>query len=403
MRVSRLGALSAVFALATLAACREELTAPGNCPALCPGSNFRVLDTIIDADAGGDTSFTGYTARGQGQSFLVTDNLAGLPEMRGLMRFFPRPDSVTVGDTLRAYTIDSVALSLTLSHRDTAMKGLRVLLYRMPAPRSVDSTTDFATVSAALVEANLVDSIAVDDSVESRLLSLRYTEPEDVARLDIPAADSGTLALAIAVRADGPTGARFVALGTGAPTFTTFVSADVEDEEEQDQSIFRSPTLITWVQEAPDPADPDLLAVGGAPSSRSLIRFSIPDIIRDSATISRATVELTLTQPLAGLAGDSADLSVRAVLSDLGAKSPTAAASGATTRLGPGVGGTIEFDITAAVRAWLGEDGLPPAVMLILAPEAASFLRPVFASSRAGGPLPKVHITYTLPVNFGEQ
>lgn len=403
MRASRLGALAGVLALATLAACREELTAPGNCPALCPGSNFRVLDTIIDADLGGDTSFTGYTARGQGQSFLVTDALAGLPEMRGLMRFFQRPDSIAVNDTVRAYTIDSVALSITLTHRDTAVKGLRVLLYRMPAPLTVDSTTDFATVSGALVEANLVDSIAVDDSVESRLLSLQYTEPADLARLDIPAADSGVLALAIAIRADGPTGARFVALGTGAPTFTTFVSADVEDEEDQDQSIFRSPTLVTWVQETPDPADPDLLAVGGAPSSRSLIRFSIPDIIRDSATISRATVELTLTQPLVGLAGDSADLAVRAVLSDLGAKSPTAAASGATTKLGPGGAGTIEFDITSAVRAWLGEDGLPPAVMLILTPEAASFLRPVFASTRAGGPVPKVHITYTLPVNFGEQ
>ena len=403
MRVRALGALAAVLALATLAACREELTAPGNCPALCPGSNFRVLDTILDADLGGDTSFTGYTARGQGQAFLVTDALAGLPEMRGLLRFFPRPDSVTVDDTLRAYTIDSVALSVTLSHRDTAVKGLRVLLYRMPAPLTVDSTTDFATVTAALVEANLVDSIAVDDSVESGLLSLRYTEPADVAKLDIPAADSGVLALALAIRADGPTGARFVALGTGAATFNTFVSADVEDEEEQDQSIFRSPTVATWVQETPDPLDPDLLAVGGAPSSRSLIRFSIPDIIRDSATISRATLELALTQPLAGLAGDSADLAVRAVITDLGGKSPTAAASGATTKLGPGTAGTIEFDITSAVRAWLGEDGLPPAVMLILTPEAASFLRPVFASSRAGGPVPKVHVTYTLPVNFGEQ
>ena len=91
------------------------------------------------------------------------------------------------------------------------------------------------------------------------------------------------------------------------------------------------------------------------------------------------------------------------MLTDLGAKSPTAAASGATTRLGPGVAGTIEFDITSAVRAWLGEDGLPPAIMLVLTPEAASFLRPVFASTRAGGPVPKVHVTYTLPVDFGEQ
>ena len=403
MRARPLGVLVAVLALAALAACREELTAPGSCPALCPGSNFRVLDTIIDADLAGDSSFSGYTARGQGQSFLVTDNLAGLSEMRGLFRFFARPDSVVVLDTLRSYAIDSVGLSITLQARDTAVKGLKVFLYRMPAPLTLDSTTSFATVEAALVEANLVDSMVVDDSVRSGLLSIRYTDPEDLARVEIPAADSGVLALAVAIRADGPTGARFVAVGTGAPTFTTWVTAEVEDTTQQDQIIFRSPVLSTWVQDPPDATDPDLLVVGGAPSSRALIRFSIPDIIRDSATISRATVELALSQPLAGLPGDSADLQVRAVLADLGAKSPTAAAAGATTRLGPGAAGTLEFDITSAVRAWLGEDALPPAIMVLLTPEAALFLRPVFASTRAGGPMPRVRITYTLPINFGEQ
>ena len=390
-----------VLAAALVSACEEELVAPGNCPALCPGDAVVAYDTTLEAEPLQDSTFVGYTSRGLGAYFLVSDGLPGVPEQRGLVRFFPRPDSITVQDTLRTYTLDSVLVTFTIAARDTSVHGLRALFYRMPAPLAVDTLTDWATVSAAIVEANLLDSVVVDDTTASPAVRMSFTGA-DLDRIAIPAADSGTLALAVAVRGDAPTGARFVALGTGGPTFTSYVTADVADTNLRAQVIFRTPTVITWVQDVPETVDPDLLTVGGAPSARSLVRFRLPDLIRDSARISRATLEFTTAGALPGLPTDSAYLRARAVLVDLGAKSPTAAGD-AEILLGPGPGGTITVDATATVRSWLGESGLPNAVMLALELEAASFLRPIFASTRAGGTPPRLRLTYTLPYRFGGQ
>ncbi|HSE26819.1 MAG TPA: hypothetical protein VLA95_01220 [Gemmatimonadales bacterium] len=401
MRGARLAGAALVLVAALVSACQEELVAPGDCPALCPGESVVVFDTILDAEPLLDSTFVGYTARGFGAYFLVSDGLPGLPEHRGLVRYFQRPDSILVQDTMRAYVIDSVRLAFTIAARDTAVKHLRALLYRMPDPLAVDTATDWTTVAAAIVEANLVDSVLVDDTTTSPSLAFRFLGA-DLARVAIPAADSGTLALAVVVRGDAPTGARFVALGTGGPSFTTYVTADVADTTVQEQVIFRTPTVITWVQDVPETVDPDRLTVGGAPSARSLVRFRLPEVIRDSARISRATLEFTTTGPIAGLPGDSTYMQARTVLVDLGAKSPTAA-TGSELLLAPGTDGTIALEATALARAWLGESALPSAVMLALELEAASFMRPVLASTRGGGPPPRIRITYTLPYRFGGQ
>jgi hypothetical protein len=402
--VSRRAVLPVVVLLGAFlaGACQEELVAPGDCPALCPGDALVVYDTIIEAEPLLDSTFVGYLSRGLGSSFLVSDGLPGLPQHRGLVRFFPRPDSITVQDTVRGYAIDSVLLAFTIAARDTAVKNLRAVFYRMPAPLEVDTLTDWATVSAALIEDNVVDSVFVADTATASPVSMTFAGA-DLARVDIPATDSGTLALAVAVRGDAPTGARFIALGTGGPSFTTYVTAlEVADTTARQQVIFRSPTTVTWVQEFPEMVDPDLLTVGGAPSARTLIRFRLPDLIRDSARITRATFEATTVGPLAGLPGDSLALVLRSVLLDLGAKSPTTS-TGAELLLVAAPAGDISVDVTTAARAWLGESGLPSVFMLALELEAASFLRPVYASTRAGGPPPRVRITYTLPYRFGGQ
>jgi hypothetical protein len=401
VRGTRLAGAALVLAAALVTACQEELVAPGDCPALCPGEPIVVHDTTIEAEPLRDTTFVGYTSRGFGAYFLVSDALPGLPEHRGLVRFFTRPDSIMVQDTLRAYAIDSVRLSFTIAARDTSVKHLRAIFYRMPAPLAVDTLTDFATVTAAMIEANLVDSLVVDDTTASPAVGFLF-KGADLARVAIPAADSGTLALAVAVRGDAPTGARFVALGTGGPSFSTYVTADVADTTVRKQVIFRTPTVITWVQDAPETVDPDLLSVGGAPSARSMVRFRLPDLIRDSARISRATLEFTTVGPIAGLPGDSTYMQARSVLVDLGAKSPTAA-GGSEILVAPGADGTLSIEATALARSWLGESGLPSAVMLALELEAASFMRPVLASTRAGGMPPRIRLTYTLPYRFGGQ
>ena len=69
-------------------------------------------------------------------------------------------------------------------------------------------------------------------------------------------------------------------------------------------------------------ADPSLLAIGGAPSARSLIRFPWPPFLRDSAQLMRVTLELVPTAPFTGLKGDTAFVQARPLLADFGGKSP---------------------------------------------------------------------------------
>ena len=78
--------------------CQERLTAPADCPALCPGGQARVFDTVLTPIPNSDTSYTGYVARASAKALLVSN---GLPasEDRAVYRFFARPDSIEVRDT----------------------------------------------------------------------------------------------------------------------------------------------------------------------------------------------------------------------------------------------------------------------------------------------------------------
>jgi hypothetical protein len=142
-----------------------------------------------------------------------------------------------------------------------------------------------------------------------------------------------------------------------------------------------------------------LLVVGGEPSSRALIRFDLPARIRDSANIVRATLELTPVAPISGLPTDPARMQGRAVLADLGAKSPVSSAAGRVPADTIPVGTTaVALETVRLVELWLGASGRPASLVLAMAPEieAASFARPVFYSTRAADPAvrPRLHISY---------
>jgi hypothetical protein len=148
-----------------------------------------------------------------------------------------------------------------------------------------------------------------------------------------------------------------------------------------------------------------LLAVGGAPSARSLLRFQLPPRIRDSATIVRATLELTPVATITGLPTDPARLRVRAVLADLGAKSPVESTIFAADTLQPGHSGIVQIEIVRLMqRFWQGQSTRPTALVVSLSPEleAASFSQPVFYSTRALDPAvrPRLRISYLLSFPF---
>lgn len=393
-----------LLAVLLVCGCQERLTAPADCPALCPGGNPQVFDEVLDPIVGADSSFRGYVQPFNAAALLVSNGLRGY-EQRAILRFPVRTDSVALRDTLRGYTIDSVALGLTIVARDTALTGLQVQLYRLP--RQIDSATTYAQVDPAFVPENLVASLAVPDSLN--VGSIRAViQGADLARVAIPPADSGVLALGVRLDAPSVTGVRLgaIASNTGG-VFLTYASLNVPDTGTAKLRTFPLVAVfnssLAAVQQSDDPA---LLALGGEPSSRALLRFDIPPRIRDSATIVRATLELTPVGPISGLPTDAVRLRARAVLADLGAKSPVETRFGvAADTVEAGTSGIVGVEIVRLMQQlWLGTSARPTALVLSLAPdlEAASFSQPVFYSTRAADPAvrPRLRVSYLLSFPF---
>jgi hypothetical protein len=389
--------------LVVLCACQEELTAPGDCPALCPAGVPQVFDEIIPAITGADSSFRGYVQPNAAAALLASNGLQG-QQQRAIMRFPPRSDSVAVRDTLRSYVIDSVAFTFTILARDTNQSGLQLDVYRIPP--TIDTTTTFAELDPAFIPENLVVQVPVPDSVKAGALRAVLQGP-DLAKVAIPPADTGVLALGIRLNAPMVTGVRLGSLGTTAPAFVTYATLNVPDTGTAKLRTFPlTPSFSSFVPAIQQPDDSTLLSVGGEPSARALIRFELPEHLKDSATIVRATLELTPVAPINGLPTDPLRLEAKAVLADLGAKSPVNSAPGRVPAdtIESGSSGTVALEAVRVVEQWVGRLNQPEALVLSVVPEleAASFSRPVFYSTRAADPAvrPRLRISYMLSVPF---
>ncbi|MEO8294306.1 MAG: hypothetical protein ABI613_02245, partial [Gemmatimonadota bacterium] len=352
-----------------------------------------VIDLVLPGIPSGDSSYFGYVAPGIGPSLRISNGLPASDD-RAITVFLPRGDSVRVDDTVRVINrLDSAVIALTLQARDTLVTGLKIFLYSVPT--DLDSTTTFADISSSLIPANLVDSIVVPDTLHTGLLRA-VISGADTVRLRPDTA--GRFAIGMTITANSPTGIRIASIAaSGSPSLTSYVRvAGVADTVKQKQTINRFPQFTSFVSTVVPPVDPDLLTVGGAPSGRSLIRFALPVNIRDSVTLLRATLELTPDTPILGLPNDPATLQAFGVVGDLGAKSPIIS-SGVTighTQILSGTSGVVSVDVTQLVRLWQTSNGLPELVFLAITPEAASFTRPVFRSTRSASGGPQIRITY---------
>src|SRR5439155_15535255 len=109
---------------------------------------------------------------------------------------------------------------------------------------------------------------------------------------------------------------------------------------------------------------------------------------------------LTPTGPLKGLANDPAQIQVRNALVDLGAKSPPLTTAAAGAELVAGSSGVQSIDMRTVVETWVGPNGLPPTLLLGLAPEGGTFLRPEFFSTLTPNG-PRLRITYAVSSHPG--
>ena len=365
------------------AACQERLTQPGECPALCPGGVPEVLQEILEAAPGLDSTFTGYAERGAGAALLVSGGVPTAADTNiPVVVFTPRAATTTLRDTTWEYTIDSIRLGVGMIARDTAMRNVRFELYRLPA--TLDTTTlDYAGVRALLTPAALVATIPVADTATRGAQTIVLRDAATLAPLALGPDDGGRLRLGINIVGDGPTGARLGSRGSVLPaTFESFIRPNAPNTVNQELDVpVEFDTYVSSVNPVPGP---DLLTVGGTPASRSLIRFTLPARLRDSASIIRATLELSPVEPVRGLPNDPGNLEVRVLTADLGAKSPTNPNVLSGKALAAGTAGTVEVEIGSLVRLWQGAFALPSALMLQVSPEAATFSEATFGSTRSG-------------------
>ena len=376
-------------------ACEEELTVPGGCPEFCPGGQPLLQDTTIYAAPAGDSTFFGYYGWQDVSSLLVASDFdAG--EARAWYQFPPRSDSVTVSDTLRAYTIDSVVIRMGIVARDSTVKGLTFYVYQLPL--TVDTTTDVAALDAMMTPDALVDSIVVPDTVYRGNVQL-VLKDTSLARLVIPPADSGRLALGVRIGDGKSTGARLGSIQgtTGPAEYTTYVTADIADTTRQKQQL----TLVAdengfALGGVPPADDPDLLYIGRVPTARSLLRFEVPKRILDSTSVVRATLELTPVQPWTGLLGDLTQLDIRPVAADIGGKSTPVFGLRAVKTLPISGSDVIGIEVIGLIINWRGQNPLPQTLFIALSPEGGSFQQPVFGSTRKGD-APRLRITYMAP------
>jgi len=384
--------------------CRENVTAPGTCPGICPAGQIRIVDTTLTGIVVSDTSYVGYIGTREAP-FLLLSNGDGLKAVT-LIRFGARDTTWIPGSNDTAVGIgrvNSVRLTLTLTSRDTLAHHVWILAYRLPA--FFDTSLTRAEVQPYLADSLLVDSIPVPDSLKSGLVS-------DTIRAgaldDIPAGDSNVVSLALVVHGDTSVTLSLASsedIG-GAPRLYWDVHARApRDTLAHTFSI--GPQFDSFVYQPSAINTATALLAGGLPSARAIIRLRLPPEAIDSVGLVRATLILTAISPALGLPNEHFRLSARGIIRDFGPKSIifTDTAAGGTAPVVTGDSGEIHIEIGRLLRVWgtTSGDSLPRALMLMSASEGGGMGAVRVARRAAADPTtrPRLRLTYVRPYEFG--
>jgi hypothetical protein len=182
-------------------------------------------------------------------------------------------------------------------------------------------------------------------------------------------------------------------------TIPDTASATPDSVAHQDKTVPNR--FDSFVFDPPNPALDANLTVGGAPSARTLLRVAMPAALRDSVDVVRATLILVPVNAVPGVPSDSFKIEAHPVLTDLGAKSPTATSVAGTTFIHIGSADTVKIELTNLVRSWALDTTLTTAFILGQVPEAASYTEIRFYASRTPAFRPALHVTYVKRFRFG--
>ncbi len=387
----------------------ENIITPGRCPALCPSGNVVLADTLLVAPDTADTSARGFVTV-DSAAFLLVSSLDSLKSV-ALIRFEPiHPDTFRIGtDTtphLFAQPPDSVQVIVHIGQRDTSVKNVHLVLYRLPA--KFDTTMTYAQAQPYFADSLVLDTAAVPDSLVNGDVIVPMPDS-----LRAPPADSGVISLGVKIVADTAT-ALGIASGKGGsanPRIVYFMHGQAPLDTVK-RAVGEVPAFDIFVQ-SPDPAQvpPGVLAVGGLPTARSALYLALPKIVVDSTSVVRATLILNTVRPVTGFSRDSFYVEARPLLRDYGFKSILFPDSSVAGRVLVHVGqtGAVKLDIALVLRLWgttLG-DTLPRVLALkVYQPggsEGGVLGRVDFAGRAAGaaGGAPQLQVTYVKKYEFG--
>jgi hypothetical protein len=422
--------LVAVASTLVITACAEKLEGGASCPLLCTQQSATLLDTTIDGVVF-DTTIVGLPPIGAERLLMLASHGDSL-DARAIVRFDTIPQSFTARNA-----IDSVIVRL-----DTAMLWIPIL-----TPDSAHRPVGPITIEAYNVDSVPADSVTLPtDTVSSviatlfrpgRLLASKTFAPEslvDTLRIPLPTDSvldrilNGT-SLRVGFRLVTP-----AANGYDIQLGTTQVLAPVTLHLVPSIDTGATPVNVTPLSKTPFGQDflagpladysiivkggtsvaaANLIAVGGVPSRRALLRFDVPSRIVDSTTIVRATLLLTQTPnrtlstkdsvfvfPAAVLASSSIT-DTRTLLQFVGAIGQFGLDSVA---MAPTDSGLRSFEVVPLVRTWRGttNDISPRAIALRSNGEGGSPAEINFFSSRVGGAVrPRLRITYVPQTTFG--
>lgn len=402
-------------AVLVAAACVERVTAPGACPDFCPSGQIAIVDTVLTDDISRDTSFRGYVSSRQSTLLLAAD-LPGFVDSRPIFRVngvgSRRSISTTDTSTGPILGADSARLQIVVSRRDTAAHNLTLRLFRLP--RTIDSTTTFADLAGPFTD-SLVrtvnidtllaqtgrkdtltgDSVVVDSANHTLVLSLKL----DTAAARYIPADSGSVAYGVRVTADSRAS---IALPRANLSLHWWVRVDSLGVTVQRILPVLGAAFANFVFDPPAPPLDSTLAVGGVPSSRTVLRVAFPRFIRDSSQVIRATLVLIPSSPVGGAPSDSFVVEARTVLADFGAKSPIDTRVGDTTIVHTGVSDTVTVEVTNVLQLWAADSTHPTALVLRARYEAQSFAEARFYPSIAPAFRPVLRITFVRRFPFGQ-
>ena len=429
--------------LAVTAACAEDLGSGAACPALCPGTEVPLKDTVIQGISF-ERVVPAILLTGTEPELLIADRNDTL-QTRAVIRF----DSLTARYRAGTDTTTTAVTSVDSTFLHLAILSSRSVLPESFVLRAYDVGGAGDDTTAAAIEAQLVPSRLVAESTYTRAqakdsLRLRISDSAVFAAISRPTVAERGLRLALVVESTDAVMLRVVPSTSSsfgprlryrpnASTSTRLVVLPRSRTPESDPSAAVELADFVTMPRQPTQPDPSYLAVGGLPARRTYLRFDLPEGIVDSATIVRAELRLVqrpsfyqdslrvygdtagprrdtvVVLPLIGLAGSSvtdpvraAQLAQRALVRYSGGLLVDSISLGAL-RLAPRDSGERRIDIGRLVRRWRDvTSDAPRSIVLAAESEGAQLGTVLFFSSSADPALaPRLYIRYIPRVGYG--